>query len=309
MRKHLTALLLVLLLVCLCAFALADTLQSPTDFTLDPVTGTYSFQAVDENAGYYFIRIYPVVGGTEGDRYVASSKRINAKTGEKKGKLDVSGMGWGQYNVKLITFPASGTDFEAPDAQVLTVLSGVGGVLERPELRVVADGNTAFLLVDWLSCADYYAFQYLPEVTFTVYSDEALTQAVTEVSYDLSVLPSTMDNHPAGGYIWNFQMGGTYACDLDNVELLPNVTLTLDPGTYYATVQAVSNDPENIASSQPSEAVAFTLTEDAPNGEYTFATTSLWANPNIMGVPCAIPGSAQGRVDAAQGQETTSVVK
>jgi len=309
MKKLISALIAALMLTGLCAFALADTLSAPEDFVFDPMTGAYSFNAVDANAGYYFIRIYPVVGGVEGDRYVASSKRVNSKVGEKTGTIDISGMGWGQYAVKLITFAASGTGYDTPDAVTLTVFGGVGGVLERPELRVVADGNTAMLAVDWLTCADYYAYQYLPVVTFTIYDDETCSNAVATVDADLGLLPDTMDNHPAGGYIWNFQMGGVYACDLENVELLPNATLTLPAVSYYATVQAISNEPENIASSQPSEAVPFVLTDEEPNGEYTFAVTSLWQNPNIMGVPCAIPGSAQGRVDAASAQETSAIVK
>lgn len=309
MKKITMLLAAVLLCLSVYAVSMADTLTAPADFTFDPMTGDFSFQATDANAGYYFIRIYPVVNGVEGDRYVASSKRVNSKVGVKTGTIDVSGMGWGTYNVKLITFAASGTGYDVPEAQILTVLNGVGGVLERPELRVVADGNKAMLTVDWLTCADYYAYQYLPVVSFAIYDDEACTNAVASAEADLGLLPNTMDNHPAGGYIWDFQMGGTYTCDLDNVELLSNTNVTLPAGTYYATVQAVSNDPENIASSQVSEAVCFTLTDEEPNGEYTFAVTSLWQNPNIMGVPCAIPGSAQGRVDAATAQQTSAVVK
>lgn len=309
MKKIIAVLLAALLCTCMCVSAMADTVQTPTNFTFDPTDGSYAFQAEDSNAGYYFIRIYPVVGGEETDRYVSSSKRINGKVGEKTGKVDMSGIGWGSYNVRLVTFAASGTGFDAPEAQTLTFMNGVGGVMERPELRVITDGNTAMFNVDWISCADYYAYQYLPIVTFTVYADEACTEAVASVDVDLSLLPETMDNHPAGGYIWDFKMGGTYTCDMENVELVPNAQMQLPAGTYYATVQAVSSDPENIASSQPSEAVSFTVTDEEPNGEYTFATTSLWQNPNLMGVPCAIPGSAEGRVDSAIGQETTAIIK
>jgi len=83
-----------------------------------------------------------VVNGTEANAYVSSSKRINAgKVGEKSGKVDVSAIGWGLDNVKLVSFTASGTDYTAPAPIILKAFYGVGGTLERPEMLVVADGN------------------------------------------------------------------------------------------------------------------------------------------------------------------------
>ena len=115
MKKPFLLLTLLCLLLSLACMAAADELQPPTDFTFDPLTGAVSFTANDANAGYYFVRVYPVVNGSEATAYVASSKRINAgKTGEKTSKVDVSTIGWGLYNVKLVTFPASGTDYTAP---------------------------------------------------------------------------------------------------------------------------------------------------------------------------------------------------
>jgi len=108
--KKILALLLIALCLGLCAAASADELKAPTDFAFDTESGKLSFVSNDENAGYYFVRIYPVVSGTEANAYVSSSKRINAgKVGEKSGKVDVSAIGWGLYNVKLVTFTASGT--------------------------------------------------------------------------------------------------------------------------------------------------------------------------------------------------------
>ena len=85
-------------------------------------------------------------------------------------------------------------------------------------------------------------------------------------------------------------------------------TYTLPAGTYYVTAQALSNDDAVVASSKPSEAVAFTLTDEEPNGEFTATQSSLWQNPTVMGVPTAVPGQAAGRVDAAQDQTTTSAI-
>ena len=102
--KKILALLLIALCLGLCAAASADELKAPTDFAFDTESGKLSFVSNDENAGYYFVRIYPVVNGTEANAYVSSSKRINAgKVGEKSRKVDVSAIGWGLYNVKLVT--------------------------------------------------------------------------------------------------------------------------------------------------------------------------------------------------------------
>ena len=76
--KKILALLLIALCLGLCAAASADELKAPTDFAFDTESGKLSFVSNDENAGYYFVRIYPVVNGTEANAYVSSSKRINA---------------------------------------------------------------------------------------------------------------------------------------------------------------------------------------------------------------------------------------
>lgn len=78
----------------------------------------------------------------------------------------------------------------------------------------------------------------------------------------------------------------------------------LEPGAYYVTCTAISG-VEEIADSQPSEAVAFTVTADAPDYSFTSATTSLWQDPTVMGMPCAVPGQYTERVDFG-GSQTTS---
>ena len=322
--KKLIALLLIALCLGLCAAASADELKAPSDFTFDTESGKLSFISNDENAGYYFVRVYPVVNGTEANAYVASSKRINAgKAGEKSGKVDVSTIGWGQYNVKLVTFPASGTDYTAPVPIILKAFYGVGGTLERPELLVVTDGNTVEITIDRYTLSNWRKYQYMPTVRFSLYADEACTELVA--TQDVATSDLVVDNHPAGGYIWpyslttghmNFDapmMGppGMAAEGTQPYNLTAEGSLTVDKaGTYYVTAQAISDDEEKIASSQVSEVVKVELTEDQPDFEtFDLIKTSLWADPAVMGMPTATPGQAEGRIDAAQGQVTTAIIE
>ncbi|MGN0754956.1 MAG: hypothetical protein ACI4ME_10915 [Aristaeellaceae bacterium] len=312
MKKKLFGMLLlaVMLIACLATPAFADdkeTLTAPVDFSFNPETGAFTFTTTDDNAGYYFVRVYPVVGGEEASEYVASSRRINAgKLGEKSGKVDVSSIGWGAYHIKLVTFAASGTNYAAPDPVIITACYGVGGVLEKPEMMVIADGNTAEFIVDWYSISDYYEYQFMPSVIFRVYSDEACTALVMTDTVNLNDLRATMDTHPAGGYIWGYSTTSSHPV-LGSMGFANTVwPYTLPAGTYYATVQALSDSEDVIASSRVSDVVAFTLTDDAPNGEYTTSETALWHAPATMGVPCAKPGTYADRIDAAASQVTTS---
>ena len=312
MKKKLFGILLLaaMLLVCLATAAFAEEktlLTPPTDFVFNTETGEFTFTTTDDNAGYYFVRVYPVIGGEEASEYVASSRRINAgKLGEKKGKVDVSTIGWGTYHVKLITFAASGTNYQAPDPVIINAYYGVGGVLEKPELMVITDGNTAEFIVDWYSISDYYEYQFMPNVTFNVYSDEACTALVMTDTVDLNDLRATMDTHPAGGYIWGFSTTSNHPY-LNGMGFANTVwPYVLPAGTYYATVQAISDNEAVIASSKVSDVVTFTLTDAEPSGEYTAVKTALWQDPGVMGVPTAKPGGAPGRVDEAATQTTTS---
>lgn len=323
MKRILALLLLAILCLSLCA-ASAEELKAPTDFVFDAESGKLSFTANDEHAGYYFVRIYPVVNGTEANAYVSSSKRINAgKTGEKSGKVDISSIGWGQYNVKLVTFAASGTDYTAPAPIILKAFYGVGGTLERPELLVVADGNTVEITIDRYTLSDWTKYQYMPTVRFNLYADEACTQLVASQDVDTSEL--VIDIHPAGGFIWPYSMTtghmnyeapmmgppGMAAEGTQPYNLTAEGSLTVDKsGVYYVTAQALSSNEDRIASSKVSEAVRVELSEEAPDFvSFTVAKTSLWKDPAVMGMPTAIPGQAEGRVDAAQGQVTTAIVE
>ena len=323
MKRVFSLLLLLVLCLGLCA-ASAEELKVPSDFTFDTESGKLSFVSNDDNAGYYFVRVYPVVNGQEAAAYVSSSKRINAgKVGEKSGKVDVSTIGWGQYNVKLVTFPASGTDYTAPAPIILKAFYGVGGILERPELLVVADGNTVEITIDRYTLSNWRKYQYMPTVRFSLYADEACTELVA--TQDVATSGLVVDNHPAGGYIWpyslttghmNFDapmMGppGMAAEGTQPYNLTAEGSLTVDKaGTYYVTAQAISDDEEKIASSQVSEVVKVELTEDQPDFEtFEVIKTSLWTDPAVMGMPTATPGQAEGRFDAAHGQTTTAIVE
>lgn len=282
-------------------------LAAPTDFTADPETGEFSFTANDENMGYYFVRVFPVLNGVEQDAYVASSSRINGgKTGTLTGSFDVSTIGWGTYHIKLISFAAAGTGAKAPQAVVLTADYGVGGTLERPELLVITDGREVQFIVDQYSLSDYKAYQYMPTVRFTVYSDADCTTEVRSEEFDLSTL--TMDTHPTGAYIWGYNTSGSYPY-INGTTLVPQVTIDdLEPGTYYVTCTAISSVAD-ISDSQPGEAVEFTVTADAPDYNFTTATTSLWQDPAFMGMPCATAGEHNDRVDFGGTQKTSAVLE
>ena len=285
--------------------AAGGTLAAPTDFTVDPQSGEFSFTSNDENMGYYFVRVYPVLNGVESDAYVASSSRINGgKTGTMTGSYDAGTIGWGTYHIKLVSFAAAGTGATAPDAVILTADYGVGGVLERPEMLVITDGSEVQFIVDHYTLSDYKAYQYLPTARFTVYSDAELTTEVQSAEADLSAL--VMDTHPAGGYIWEYDNSGNYPYFNGSTTFVPEAVMDdLEPGTYYATCTAIS-DNAAISDSQPSEAVEFTITADAPDYNFTTATTSLWQDPAMMGVPCAIPGQHDDRVDFGGTQQTSA---
>lgn len=279
-------------------------LAAPTDFTVDPESGEFSFTGNDANMGYYFVRVFPVLNGVESDAYVSSSKRINGnQTGTLKGSFDAGTVGWGTYHIKLISYAAAGTGATAPDPVILTASYGVGGILERPEMLVLTDGSEVQFIIDHYTLSDYKAYQYLPTARYTVYSDAALTTEVVIEDFDLASI--TMDTHPTGAYIWGYSMSGDYPL-INGATLTPQVTLTdLEPGTYYATVTAISNSPEVISDSQPSDAVEFTVTADAPDFNFETATTSLWQDPTVMGMPCAVSGTYTDRVDFG-GTQTTS---
>ncbi len=299
-----------------------NTLAAPTGFTFDTETGEFSFNAQDENAGYYFVRVYQLTNGVEASTYTISSSRINGgSTGSKSGTVNVGGIGWGDYNVKLVTYAAAGTDYTAPDPVVLRARYGIGGVLERPEMQVISDGNTVEVILDLYSLNDYYLYQAMPTLNVKIYSDAALTTAVVDESYDLSSLVDTLDNHPAGGIIWGYSNSALHKIYRGDVWMgyANNIwTYELDAGTYYVTVQALSPSPDVFSDSQVSETVEFTLTDSAPVGcesnenipeSIVIQTTSMWQDPSCMGMIVAMTSvDTSGRVDAASSQETTSQV-
>lgn len=288
----------------------SNVFAAPTDFVFDTKTGAFTFTNNDTHAGYYFVRAYSVTNGVEGTTYVASSARINGNTtGAKSGTIDTSAFGWGLYDVKLVSFAAADSGYTAPDPLTIKAEYGIGGVLEKPELLVMADGNEAQVVIDWYTLGDWYVFAALPEVTLNIYSDSALTTVVKTDTIKTTDLIATVDKHPAFtyGYIWGYDAASNHKY-LNNQFGFKNdiYSYTLSAGTYYATLQAKSSDTMIFADSKVSDAVSFTLTSDAPTGTYTAAKSTLWADPSVMGVPCANAGDKTDRVDFAKTQTTTS---
>ena len=290
------------------AAATEKVLAAPTDFTFDPETGDYSFTANDEKVGYYFIRAFAVVNGSESSTYTTSSKRINGgSTGTLTGKVDVSAFGWGTYDVKLVTFDAAGSGYTAPEPLVMSASYGVGGILEKPEMMALADGNEVEFILDWYTLSDYFTYQYLPAITFHIYSDAACTNLVKDETVDTSTL--TVSYHPTGGIMWGEDAAGEHKWINDQyASKFDSYKYTLEAGTYYVTCQANSTDEAVISSSKVSDVVEFTLTADAPSGTYTASKTALWQDPEVMGVPLATAGMYTDRIDFGQTQTTSSKI-
>ncbi|MCD7814965.1 MAG: hypothetical protein LUH20_13135 [Lachnospiraceae bacterium] len=295
----------------------SNVLSAPTDFTIDPLTGEYSFTAVDENVGYYFIRVYKVKDGEESGDYIATSSRINGgSTGECTGTLDMSEIGWGTYHVNLVTFAAAGTDYEKPDAVTLTLEYGVGGTLERPEMMVMTSGNQMEVMIDWYTLADYVNCQYLPEVKISVYADAECTEEVLTDTVDTSVLLDTAELLPGGSYVWGFSESigeHFYTIEGENDSKTfafryDVYTYNLDAGTYYVTCQALAKD-EYTNDSQVSTVVEITLTDEESSSEYEYATTELWADMTVgMDRVYASSQVQTDRIDTADAQETVAEV-
>lgn len=292
-------------------------LSAPSDFTIDPNTGEWSFNAMDDRVGYYFIRYYLLEDGAETGQYVASSKRINGgKTGEYSGKIDLSDVAWGAYHINLTSFAPAGTDYESPEPVTITAQYGVDLNLERPEMLVMSSGNQAELVVDWWTLCDYNFLQYMPEMKFTFYSDAECTQEVMSDVVDLNELVKTRSMNPPGlEYIWGWSTSEGphfYTVSSDSNEstfAFKNdiYTYTMDPGTYYVTAQALSKD-EYTNDSQVSTPVEITLTDGEVTEEYVAATTELWTDPQLMDMPGANPGQQEDRIDTTASQGISALI-
>jgi len=232
-------------------------LKAPTDFTIDLETGDYSFNAVDERAGYYFVRFYALdEDGNESGEYITSSKRIKGgRTGEISGTLDLSGAAWGTYHINLTTFAPAGTGLENPAAETITAQFGVDETLERPELMVFTSGNQAEIILDWWTLCDYAFTQYMPDMKFTFYTDAECTQEAFTETVDLQPLMDTLRKNPPGMiYIWGWstsegphfytitsESDGGFGGGSSTFAFKNDIyTYTLDAGTYYVTAQALT---------------------------------------------------------------------
>ena len=332
MKKIFIALITVLLALGMCAVASAEetVLVPPTDFVFDPATGNYSFNAVDENVSYYFIRFFEVKNGEISGEYISSSKRIRGgKTGEISGTIDLSDVAWGNYAVSLNSFAAAGSSFVSPEPINIYTVFGVGLPLERPEMLAMYSGNRVQFVIDWWTLDNYLYYEYLPYARFTFYADEACTQEVYSDTVDLALLKDTLRKNPPGIIeIWGYNMtkgdhlyvpvgtpvnGGPvgslrselYFCyDLYSYT---TESMGIPAGTYYVTLQAISRD-EYILNSQVTPAIAITLTDDAPVAEYGMAATELWKEPGQMDMPGVNPGLQTDRVDFAVNQPTVGIL-
>lgn len=302
----------------------ADTLKAPSDLKIDFASGKFSFTSNDEGIGYYFLRVYPMDGAEGADEYAATSKRVNGGSGELSGSVDLSGLSWNQYKFNLVSFASSGSDKAAPEVQSFTYQLGVGGTMERPEMMVLADGSQAEFHIDLFTLSDWYKQQRMPEVEFNVYSDAECTQLVKTEKADLSQMAPQAASGPwASGTNWatdadalhkylqpseGGQQSGPMDGSTDPAGLVSQAVLSdLEPGTYYVTATAKGTSDGKVSDSQASEAVEFTVTADAPTGDFTATKTSLWADPTLgmMGATAA-EGTQPDRVDTAAGQSTTA---
>ncbi|WP_321971157.1 hypothetical protein [Paratractidigestivibacter sp.] len=299
----------------------ADTLAAPTDLNIDFKTGKFTFTSNDEGIGYYFLRVYPTSSDDGTDEYLATSKRINGGTGQLSGSVDVSSLGWGQYKFNLVSFASTGSEKSAPEVQSCVYQLGVGGVMEKPEMMVLADGKQAEFYIDCFTLSDWYEQQRMPEVEFNVYSDAACTTLVKSQTVDLTDLAPAAASGP-------WVTGTNWATDPDALHkylqpaeggssgpmavtepagLTSQLVLDdLDAGTYYVTATAKGTSDGKVSDSKASDVVEFTVTADAPTGEFVATKTSLWADPELGGGGAsASAGAQEGRVDSAASQTTT----
>ncbi len=306
------------------------TLSAPTDFTFDPTTGEYSFNATDERMGYYFIRFYRTENGKEVGEYIASSPRINGgTTGPVSGTLDLSEVSWGSFHVNLSSFAPSGSGYTAPGPLNIAVQYGVGQTLERPEMLAMYSGNQVEFVVDWWTLCDYNFLQYMPNMKFTFYSDPECTAEVFSDTVDLAPLVNTLKQNPPGMiYIWgysqvegaglhlylpegydpNAEPGGMFGGPPKPVYFMNDIyTYTMDPGTYYVTCQALSKD-EYTLNSKPSTVLEITLTDGEPTTEFEQAKTELWVDYQQMDMPGANPGQQPDRIDNPMDQGVSGQV-
>ena len=339
MKKLITLVLcLMVVLTCGClASAEGQTLQAPTDFKFDPMTGEYSFTANDENMGYYFIRFYEMENGEISGEYISSSKRIRGgKTGEISGTLDMSSVAWGEFAVSLCSFAPAGTDYVTPDPINIMCQFGVDLPLERPEMLAMYSGSKVQLVVDWWTLCDYRYNEYLPLMKFSFYSDADCTNEVMSDTVDLENLKATMGKNPPGIIIiWGYHSEAAkdandlflYTADDYDPEaqaassgnpfaasglkpmyfIYDKYEYTLPAGTYYVTCQALSRD-SYVKDSQVSTVLEITLTDDEPTSEFQQAKTELWTDPQQMDMPGANPGQQPDRVDCCLDQPTSGIL-
>lgn len=295
----------------------SSALAAPSDFSMDFATGDFTFTSNDEGVGYYFLRVYNQGGASAGEEYIATSSRINGgTTGELSGSVDLSGLSWNVYDFNLVGYAAAGSGDQAPETQTFSYQLGIGGTMERPELMVLTDGSQAEFYIDLFTLSDWYAYQRMPQVEFNIYSDADLTELVRTETVDLSdMAPEAASGPWASGTNWATDADALHKylqpteenADTEATGLVAQLTLDdLDAGTYYVTATALGSDDGTILDSQASEAVEFTVSSDAPTGEFTATQSSQWADPTLSAAGAsASEGTYPDRVDFALDQTTS----
>lgn len=307
----------------------ADKVATPSDFEIDFSTGDFTFTSNDEDASYYYLRVYENNDGTQASEYSATSERVSGgETGTLEGNIDLSGLSWKTYNFNLVGAASSGSGKEAPDTLSVTYQLGVGGVMERPEMMVLTDGNTAEFYIDLYTLSDWYKTQRMPTVEFNIYSDAECTQLVKTESVDLSGMSPVEASGPwASGTMWETdpdathlylqpsedsgqQGGGGQGGQTEAAGLVSQLVVDdLEAGTYYVTATAKGTDDGKISDSKPSDAVEFTVTDDEPTGEFTATKSSMWVDPELTAMGAsAQEGTQTDRVDTAASQTTTGEI-
>lgn len=171
-------------------------LAQATNFTFDCETLEYSFTGVEE-AGFYFIRVYPVENGVESNSASFQSDKIDGKGAVTySGTIEDQTLLAGEYNVYVV---ASGSGYSSSEVKI----SGTSYLLAAPSLSAKWNsGNeedptvTATITV---TAGDSYAKDYTVTITnesgAEVYrKTDATTEPITITAEDLGVEALTVED-------------------------------------------------------------------------------------------------------------------
>ncbi len=110
-----------------------EPLAEPTDFTFDFENMTYAFTGAEE-AEFYYIRVYPVIDGEEGNSASFQSDKIDADASNSyEGTIDNEILLAGDYNAYVV---ASASGYSSSETET----SGISTLLAEPSVE--ASWNT-----------------------------------------------------------------------------------------------------------------------------------------------------------------------